>query len=163
MLRAGGRGTALYPYFQSTVRERKTTVRRENSSVDARRDGNAQRLLRQGIADFFKQMDGEKRRNAGKCRFPIDQNAPDPTTNLQSLRKTKNRESRTLRRRGALRIRNAPRTKRGLGTRTRISFSSGEREMPPPKRNEENQCRFSPVIYRAKPAGARTTKRPASL
>ena len=143
MPRAGGRGTALYPYFQSIVRERQTTVRKENSSVDARRIGNAQRPLRQGIADVFKRKDEEKRCNTGKYRSPIDQNAHDPTTNLQGLREEKKTGIENVSQAQTVTHPSRAKDKAGLCNAC-AAFSYGRSAVTAPTQNEENQCRFCP-------------------
>ena len=143
MPRAGGRGTALYPYFQSTVREQQTTVRKGNSSAPARRIGNAQRLLRQGIADVFKKKDEEKRCNMGKYRPPIDQNAHDPTTNLQGLREEKKTGIENVSQARTVTHPSRAKDKAGLCNAC-AAFSYGRSAGTAPTQNEENQCRFCP-------------------
>lgn len=143
MPRAGGRGTALYPYFQSTVRERQTTVRKGNSSAPARRIGNAQRLLRQGIADVFKRKDEEKRCNTGKYRPPIDQNAHDPTTNLQGLREEKKTGIENVSQARTVTHPSRAKDKAGLCNAC-AAFSYGRSTGTAPTQNEENQCCFCP-------------------
>lgn len=119
------------PYFQSTVRELKATVRKRNSSAGARVFGKAQSLFRQGIADHVKKREREKRSRKGKYRSPIGQNAGLLATNLQNPSEIRRTESRTFRRRSASRNLDAPWTKRGFAMHWPPSFPTGDRPVPP--------------------------------